>query len=456
MKYYTYEQFLKLYDRVPPEVREQIYKNCYRFFMAWPEEKWLSTSHMCLFSLRVNGAIQTYRIAIAFIVNSARNYAREKCSDEEESMFFAKCREYSEKTMNRDVQRLQDNFQKYLHSDSSSISLSSLDMYIKQFATREEIALYQATKKAKQQQRQTLSFQRKEKQFQLGQKFFEIAIQYGFDSPEFRALSKEFDMTPSMIRARISKFLKSDLLSEEEKIQVFSQYRKALEEKNQKKVSMLENRKDEEVEKITEQLLQCIQSDSTLPVDLQNEAQILRQCNPIQYETYYEKLTGKKLPLYSGIRSVATQAKEKIKNHVLFTPTFLLECIFELGQPMNDVFPIAQSLLSSDDFKYFKSICNYYNSLMKKRTNGFISTMDDFMSQQIEVHCEKDINGIPIVGTGEQVTVEQKQQVVQLMESYHIPFCNTLYNAALRLYVNGNSNIMRLFEPKKSDGVLIK
>lgn len=263
-------------------------------------------------------------------------------------------------------------------------------------------------------------------------------------------------MTPSMIRARISKFLKSDLLSEEEKIQVFSQYRKALEEKNQKKVSMLENRKDEEVEKITEQLLQCIQSDSTLPVDLQNEAQILRQCNPIQYETYYEKLTGKKLPLYSGIRSVATQTKEKIKNHVLFTPTFLLECIFELGQPMNDVFPIAQSLLSSDDFKYFKSICNYYNSLMKKRTNGFISTMDDFMSQQIEVHCEKDINGIPIVGTGEQVTVEQKQQVVQLMESYHIPFCNTLYNAALRLYVNGNSNIMRLFEPKKSDGVLIK
>lgn len=115
-----------------------------------------------------------------------------------------------------------------------------------------------------------------------------------------------------------------------------------------------------------------------------------------------------------------------------------MRCIFELGQPINEVLPIAQSLLSSSDFNYFKSISNYYTRLTKNQTNGFIPTMDDFMAQQIEVHCKKDQNGMPIAGTGEQVTLEHKREVVQLMEAYHIPFCSAIYNAALRLYMNGN------------------
>ncbi len=44
---------------------------------------------------------------------------------------------------------------------------------------------------------------------------------------------------------------------------------------------------------------------------------------------------------------------------------------------------------------------------------------------------------MPIAGTGEQVTLGISE-VVQLMEAYHIPFCSAIYNAALRLYMNGN------------------
>ena len=34
MKNYTYEQFLQLYDYANEKVREQIQKNCYRFFVT--------------------------------------------------------------------------------------------------------------------------------------------------------------------------------------------------------------------------------------------------------------------------------------------------------------------------------------------------------------------------------------------------------------------------------------
>lgn len=450
MKNYTYEQFLQLYDYANEKVREQIQKNCYRFFMTWPEEKWKATSHACLFKLRVNGVIRTYQIPVAFIMNSARSYARDKCSDVEEKQFFARYREFSEKVMHRDVQRLQDVFQEYLHLDTNPTNLATLDMYVKQFATREEVALYENAKESRKNQRLALELQRRQERFRDGQKSFEIAIQYGFDSPEFLALPEEFGLSMATVRSRILEYLKSDLLSSEEKAEVTAKYKKAIQQMKKKSNSFSKDDDSQELEKITQDVSQFIQSDLHNPsAELQNEAQILFERNPVLYEQYYQKVTGDKVPLYSGIRSVMADAKESIQNHSTFTPRFALRCIFELGQPINEVLPIAQSLLSSTDFNYFKSISNYYTRLTKNQTNGFIPTMDDFMAQQIEVHCKKDQNGMPIAGTGEQVTLEHKREVVQLMEAYHIPFCSAIYNAALRLYMNGNLMVSSKTEDNK-------
>ena len=52
----------------------------------------------------------------------------------------------------------------------------------------------------------------------------------------------------------------------------------------------------------------------------------------------------------------------------------------------------------------FKSISNYYTRLTKNQTNGFIPTMDDFMANKLK-YIVKDRNGMPIAGTGEQVTL---------------------------------------------------
>lgn len=252
------------------------------------------------------------------------------------------------------------------------------------------------------------------------------------------------------VRSRILEYLKSDLLSSEEKAEVTAKYKKAIQQMKKKSNSFSKDDDSQELEKITQDVSQFIHSDLHNPsAELQNEAQILFERNPVLYEQYYQKVTGDKVPLYSGIRSVMADAKESIQNHSTFTPRFALRCIFELGQPINEVLPIAQSLLSSTDFNYFKSISNYYTRLTKNQTNGFIPTMDDFMAQQIEVHCKKDQNGMPIAGTGEQVTLEHKREVVQLMEAYHIPFCSAIYNAALRLYMNGNLMVSSKTEDSK-------
>ncbi len=142
--------------------------------------------------------------------------------------------------MHRDVQRLQRCFQEYLHLDTNPTNLATLDMYVKQFATREEVALYENAKESRKNQRLALDLQRRQERFRDGQKSFEIAIQYGFDSPEFLALPEEFRLSMATVRSRILEYLKSDLLSSEEKAEVTAKYKKAIQQMKKKSNSFFE------------------------------------------------------------------------------------------------------------------------------------------------------------------------------------------------------------------------
>lgn len=457
MKHYTYKQFLQLYDHVNEKGKEQIQKYCYRFFMAWPEDKWKSTSHSCDFKLRVNGEVRTYLIPISFVVNHARSYVRENCDKDSEKTFFLKYREFSEKVMQCDVQKLQDVFQNYVHSEKGLSRSADLDRYLTQYATRDELALYQEARNHKINKKAALEQQRKQDRFKLEQKSFETVIQYGLNSPEFLALSKEFMVTITTLRSYALKYLKSDFLTDEEREKANLQYREALQRFKQDRTFAPQSPNHDDIAQASREVLDFIQSDSQDPSSKVKEAaQLLFEQNPSLYEQYYQKVTGDNVPLYSSIRSVTALAKEAVQNHSQYTPTFALHCFFELGQPVNEVLSIAQSLLSSNDFNYFKSISNYYTRLLKSEVNWFIPTMDDFMAQQIEVHCLLDANGMPIAGTGEQVTLEHKKEIVQLMESYHIPFCFPIYNAALRLYMNGDLMLFpKTKDPNSSNSVKI-
>src|SRR5699024_1656814 len=113
---------------------------------------------------------------------------------------------------------------------------------------------------------------------------------------------EEFGLSMATVRSRILEYLKSDLLSSEEKAEVTAKYKKAIQQMKKKSNSFSKDDDSQELEKITQDASQFIQSDLHNPsAELQNEAQILFERNPVLYEQYYQKVTGDKVPLYSGI-----------------------------------------------------------------------------------------------------------------------------------------------------------
>lgn len=443
----SYEEFSQLYDSSTKESKEKIQQNCYQYFMDWPEEKWRSPNCRLNMQITHKKKKKIYSIPLSFVINSAISYVRSHSDSIDEKSFFDKYKTYGEKMNSFNIAGLESAFQKYLNFEKiNNRERVMVEDYLRQFATSEEIFLY---KKAKEDRRQMESVSNQsvlEEKFKKYKDCFDVLIQYGIDSPEFLDLTKKYGVTMNTIRQYVIKYTKSALLSPEERQKAVKQYKQELNQAKQKK--MYDDGIDEELVALSTKLISefvhsnqnNISSDNVSP-ELESAAQILILHNPNLYEQYYQKVTGEEFPLYSKIRSVMEQSKKKISDHVLFTADFALNCIMELGQPMTELLPVAQTLLSSKDYNYFKALSNYYVNLLKANKQQYFATLDDFMSRQVEMHCMRDQNNVPIPGTGMAMTDEEKQAIVQLMEKHHIPFCMILYNTAVRLYANGNLNI---------------
>lgn len=443
----SYQEFYQLYDSSTKESKEGMHKTCYQYFMDWPEENWRSPNCRLNMQITHKKKKKTYSIPLSFVINCAISYARSHHGSVDENAFFDKYKNYAEKISGFNIVKLESTFQKYLHFEKiNSRERMMIDDYLRQFATSEEIALYQHAKEERRQRESVSNQSILEEKFKKYKDCFEVFSQYGIDSPEFLDLTKKYGVTIGTIRTYVLNYTKSALLSPEERQEALKQYRQILNQSKRKR--QFNDGIDEELVTLSTKLISefvqtnqnNVSSDNISP-ELESAAQILILHNPNLYEQYYKKITGEEFPLYSKIRSVMEQSKKKISEHVLFTADFALDCILELGQPMTELLPVAQTLLSPKDYNYFKALSNYYVNLLKANQQQYFATLDDFMSRRVEIRCARNQNNVPIPGTGVVITDKEKQAIVQLMENHHIPFCMILYNTAIRLYANGNLNL---------------
>ena len=447
MKENQYEEFCRLYDSATKESKEKIQQNCYQYFMDWPEEKWRNP--VCRLDIPIihKKKKKNYSVPISFVINCAISYARNHHDSVDEKTFFSKYKVYAEKLCGFNIDGLENAFQKYLHFEKiTSREKNMVEDYLRRFATSEDLVLYDQVKVERRQKESASNQSMSEEKFKKYKSCYEVMHQYGIDSPEFLDLAKKYGVSMHTIRNYVIQYTRSAFLSVEERQEALKQYKKELD--NLKQQKKYDDGMDEELVALSTKLIsEFVHSDQNnispdnISPELESAAQILILHNPNLYEQYYKKLTGEEFPLYSKIRSVMEQSKKKISEHVLFTADFALNCIFELGQPMTELLPVAQTLLSSKDYNYFKAISNYYVNLLRANQQQYFSTLDDFMSRKIEMRCSKDENNVPIPGTGVVMTDEEKQAIVQLMENHRIPFCMILYNNAVRLYANGNLKV---------------
>ena len=94
------------------------------------------------------------------------------------------------------------------------------------------------------------------------------------------------------------------------------------------------------------------------------------------------------------------------------------------------------SKLSLEDFYWTSLTYNKKNaisssehkiawSIYRKYHNARVMSYNEIMNDKIEVNCERDKDGFPIPGTGHVVTTEEKQKIVDEMDSM---MCNKYYN----------------------------
>lgn len=156
------------------------------------------------------------------------------------------------------------------------------------------------------------------------------------------------------------------------------------------------------------------------------------------YNKYYEKMENEQSKRYAYITDKIVKMVELIKNGIEVNGKkrefdILDYYLFTKIEPVN-ILRIANNILPNDDLVILKRFLGK-NKILGKMGNKEI---DNILSSNVEIFCEKDKYENPIPGTGRTITKEEKIYIIDFLKYNHVPFSTKTYNLAFKRYLTGN------------------
>lgn len=162
---------------------------------------------------------------------------------------------------------------------------------------------------------------------------------------------------------------------------------------------------------------------------------ILRNVNPLLIEKYDDYVKNKTAKIYGVIFSKAREMVPMIKNGIKLEdgsirPFDILDYYAITSININELWNIAKSKISPSDYSILGKFVN---------KNGFDKKVDYEFEYNTKywINLQYDLNGNIIPNTGREVTLEEKEGIINYLKNNFIPITNNTYHAALNRWMNG-------------------
>lgn len=98
----------------------------------------------------------------------------------------------------------------------------------------------------------------------------------------------------------------------------------------------------------------------------------------------------------------------------------------------------AKKELEQDKYKILKDFILENKAGLQSKPRE----LEEILKINIELNCQKDKNGFPIIGTGELLTNKEKEKIVEYLKKHKIPLNAKNYKLLLKKYKEGTINIL--------------
>ena len=224
------------------------------------------------------------------------------------------------------------------------------------------------------------------------------------------------------------------------KIQVYQEYLK-----NQKMIV-----REEQKQAILAPAQQTVQSfiDNGYDVDtfcLSNDLEkdafndyitIIKKDDAVLYDTYQKKLMFQKnmhnSELIGKIRYIAKMISAGVTHDGNSRPFNILDYYLITNVSLETVLENLSDTLTTKELTVLR---RFYEKNIDIPLGEY--GMKNILDEIIEINCQKDERGFPIPGTGRIISIEEKQLVIDYLNSKYIPITSKTYSLALRRYLAG-------------------
>ena len=166
--------------------------------------------------------------------------------------------------------------------------------------------------------------------------------------------------------------------------------------------------------------------------------ELVREKKPELYEKYLERKQQIQSKSYAvitkDIKYIVHLLKTGIEENGLVRQFDLIDYYLITKMDLNEINQIAKQILGPKDHKLFKEFIIKYLSLTKQNYKD----IKDILSEKTEINCAKDTRGISIPGTGQVISQETKEKLINYLTINKIPVNRKTYTLVFRRYVNGS------------------
>lgn len=164
---------------------------------------------------------------------------------------------------------------------------------------------------------------------------------------------------------------------------------------------------------------------------------IVKEQDSNLYNLYVKKTTLVKQKNYAIIISICKKIIDNIKNGVSengeIRPFDLLDYYRITTYDRTTILKVLKDVAPSDAKLFITFLRKYSNSILLDARK-----IKEILNSKQVIGIEFDKDGNPIVGSGHEITIEEKEYVINYLKDNNIPLYDDVYNITLRRYINGN------------------
>ena len=220
-------------------------------------------------------------------------------------------------------------------------------------------------------------------------------------------------------------------------------------EHQQQKAGLLQKRKSEQLKVAVKIIMMFVNDEESYTIErfceknnlekgsFERNVTLVAELDVDLYALYKAKTEQIKKQKYMNLVGSLNRVIEGLKNGIeengIARPFDLIDYFMITRISLKEILRLSQELVPSAEYRLLKRFC-------EQNVNGMtenLSVISRIMSERVIINCQKDNNGFPIFGTGEEFSAEQKEGLINYLKEKGIPINLYTYNALFRRYRDG-------------------